>query len=125
MNTMGGYAEPDDARYRAELDMFLHSDNTHISNGEFGKADYIELIVKNFPEFWEGGAIQPVINITGDVKKVVDVETVHQFLEGWFGTATASEDIALFGAVAAARPKLRSHAEADLALVAVLSPPSP
>ena len=66
---------PHDARFRAEFDTLPYVDNTKIPNGDWGKADYLEPITRDFPGFGEGGATQAVIDAKVSVTKIVDLKT--------------------------------------------------
>ncbi len=66
---------PHDARFRAEFDTLSYVDNTRIANGDWGKANYLEPITKDFPIHGEGGATQVIIDQKVSVKKVIDLST--------------------------------------------------
>lgn len=66
---------PHDARYRAEFDTLPYVDKTRIPNGDWGKADYLEPITKDFPGFGQGGATQAVIDGEVAVSKIIDLKT--------------------------------------------------
>ncbi len=66
---------PHDARYRAEFDTLPYVDKTKIPNGDWGEADYLEPITKDFPGFGQGGATQAVIDREVSVSKIIDLKT--------------------------------------------------
>jgi hypothetical protein len=66
---------PHDARFRAEFDTLPYVDKARISKGAWGKADYLEPITKDFPDFGEGGATQAVIDAGVSVSRIVDLKT--------------------------------------------------
>ena len=49
---------PHDAAYRGSFDTMQIIDDVHIPKGNWGRADYLEPITKDFPSFGRGGATQ-------------------------------------------------------------------
>lgn len=53
---------PHDASVRGSFDTMQIIDDIKIPNGNWGKANYLEPITKDFPEFGSGGATQAITN---------------------------------------------------------------
>jgi hypothetical protein len=67
---------PHDARYKVEFDTKQILDDVRIPRGNFGAADYLEPLTKDFPEFGVGGATQAVTTRGIFGGKVVDLSDV-------------------------------------------------
>ena len=64
-----------DARFRVEFDTLHIADRLTIPTGKMGSADYLEPIVKSYPEFGEGGGTQAFAHAQIRVSGVVDLKT--------------------------------------------------
>jgi hypothetical protein len=53
---------PHDASVRASFDTLQLIDDLRIPKGQWGKADYLEPITKDFTEYGSGGATQAITN---------------------------------------------------------------
>ena len=53
---------PHDASIRGTFDTLQLADDLRIPHGEWGQADWLEPVAKDFPEYGEGGATQAVTN---------------------------------------------------------------
>lgn len=70
-----GLQVPHDARYRAEIDMKQALGDLRIPKGDWGRADYLEPITKDFPEFGVGGAYQAVTDASLQATRITDLLT--------------------------------------------------
>jgi hypothetical protein len=64
---------PHDASVRGSFDTMQVIDDVRIPKGNWGKADYLEPLTKDFPEFGSGGATQAITNksiILDDLVKI-------------------------------------------------------
>ena len=58
----GALQVPHDAAYRASFDTLQVIDDIKVPNGNWGKADYLEPLTNDFPQFGQGGATQVITN---------------------------------------------------------------
>ena len=61
---------PHDASVKASFDTLQIVDDVEIPRGKWGKADYLEPITKDFPEFGKGGATQAITHKEIKVDKI-------------------------------------------------------
>ena len=61
---------PHDASVKASFDTLQIVDDVEIPKGKWGKADYLEPITKDFPEFGKGGATQAITHKEIKVDKI-------------------------------------------------------
>lgn len=61
--TSGKLQVPHDASIRGSFDTLQIIDDIRIPNGNWGKANYLEPLTKDFPEYGPGGATQAVTNL--------------------------------------------------------------
>jgi hypothetical protein len=64
---------PHDASVRTSFDTLQLMDDLSVPKGLWGKADWLEPIVKDFPQFGEGGATQAITHleiIIDEIKKL-------------------------------------------------------
>lgn len=54
---------PHDASIRGSFDTLQIIDDIRIPNGNWGKANYLEPLTKDFPEYGPGGATQAITNL--------------------------------------------------------------
>lgn len=66
---------PHDAAIKIEFDTKQILDDVKIPNGQWGKADHLEPITTDFPQFGPGGATQAVTTKPILVNKVIDTNT--------------------------------------------------
>lgn len=66
---------PHDARLRTEFDTLQYVDKTKIPHGDWGKADYLAPITRDFLGFGEGRASQAVIDAKVSVTRIIDLKT--------------------------------------------------
>lgn len=68
---------PHDAALRGSFDTLQIVDDVKIPHGEWGKADWLEPITKDFPDFGEGGATQAVTNKAIKLDSLEDLNNLH------------------------------------------------
>jgi hypothetical protein len=62
------------ARYRLDLETGPIAERLEIPNGDFGRANYLEPVTKDFPQFGEGGATQAVTRDPFRVNRIIDLK---------------------------------------------------
>ncbi len=66
---------PNNIRYRGEFDTLQVEKDLSIPRGKFGKADYLEPITKDYPEYGEGGATQAITKQPIQFDRIIDLKT--------------------------------------------------
>ncbi|MCB0350092.1 MAG: pre-toxin TG domain-containing protein [Bdellovibrionales bacterium] len=63
------------ASIRVEFDTAPIAERLQIPNGNYGRADYLEPITKDFPDFGKGGGYQAITKDSIQAKRIVDLRT--------------------------------------------------